>query len=127
MPGVSRPDDRAEATPSRPGRRALAVRLIEETGGRAVGSPVAEVLHPAAPERHGPALPLGKVPGDVVRRAIGKLNRLAINRAGGLVLRSRRVSNADLVHAIHLLERRVDELEQRLAREAREDPLGTDR
>lgn len=96
---------------SRPGRRALATRIINETGGRAVASPVAEVLHPPTSPSFTERLPLERAPKDVVRRALGRLNRLFVNRAGGALLRSRRVSNADLVEAIHILERRVEALE----------------
>lgn len=86
----------------RAGRRALAVRIIGETGARAADRPFADRLHP--PSRI-PVIDLGldRIPKDVVRRGMGRISRLVVNRAGGLLLRMRRGS-PDRVAQIHRLD-----------------------
>lgn len=107
--------DQPERGPGRVrGDRALAIRVIGETGSRAARRPFAAELHPAA---RWPPLNLGldRVPRDVVRRALRRLDRLVVRYAGGALLAMRRVDRADAVRLVHRLDHRCFELEQHVA------------
>lgn len=96
------------------GDRALAVRVIGETGARAAGRPFADALHP--PSRV-PRVDLGldRVPHDLARRALRKLDRVVVRYLGGALLRLRRVDDATAVAQVHALDHRCSELERRIA------------
>lgn len=101
----------------RAGRRALAVRIIGETGARAAQRSFADEMHPPSRFR-APGLGLDRVPGDVVRRGMAKFSRLVVNRAGGVLLRIRR-GDADRVAEVHRLDHERFEREHPLDGETR--------
>lgn len=96
------------------GDRALAIRVIGETGARAAGRPFADTLHPPSHRRRFD-LGLDRVPGDVVRRGLRKLDRVVVRYLGGALLRLRRVDAAMAVAQVHELDHRCFDLEQRVA------------
>ncbi len=96
----------------RTGRRRLAIRIIGETGARAAHRPFADSLHPAT-TRTGRWTVLDRVPKDIARRGLGRINRFVVNRVGGLLLRWRG-GGPEAVRLVHQLDHRCFELEQRI-------------
>ncbi len=96
----------------RAGRRQLAIRIIGETGARAAHRPFADELHPPT-KRTARWTLLDRVPRDIARRGLGRLNRLVVNRIGGLLLRWRG-GGPEAVQLVHQLDHRCFELEQRI-------------
>ena len=101
------------------GDRALAIRLIGETGARAARRPFAEILHPPS-RRRDVDLRLDRVPGDVARRALRRIDRMIVRYLGGALLEMRRVDAAEAVRQVHRLDHRCSELERRVAMLERE-------
>lgn len=112
------------AAGGRDGARALAVRVIGETGARAARRPFADAVHPARPPvpagRRRLEAVLDRVPSDLARRVLRRADRALVDRAGGLLLALRRVDRDEAVRQLHHLDHRCFELEQRVrALEAR--------
>jgi hypothetical protein len=105
----------APGHPGKPlrGDRALAVRVIRETGARAAERPYADVLHHPS-RRPLPEVGLDRVPGDVVRRALRRADRSAVRHLGRVMLLLRRGGGRDAVEWVHRLDHRCSELELRL-------------
>ena len=104
---VTSPDaERRRAT----GARALAIRVIGETGARAAGRPFATVLHPPRSPGLGHRL-IQRVPSTYVQRVFRRIDRWLVERAGGALLALRRVDRVEAVRQVHRLDHRCTDLE----------------
>ncbi len=99
-------------TPSGAGARQLAIRVIGETGGRAAGRSFADALHPPRPT---PRFSIERVPGQLTRRVLRRIDRVIVERAGGFLVARRRVDRAEAVRQVHRLDHRCADLERQVA------------